>query len=382
MSDQPTNVNPYQAPRVVSDPLVVAEADWQNFSNQQIPFSVALTEQDIRRYYPSGIGGASVRMLACACIAYVLFNVVGISYASLIAIALGIGGISLVFRAQGWKTVINQSPRILQPISGYISPRGIYIESPGIRNSAQWEDIFSITTTSNCVVMRAESWRLASYIFPWDGFSDPAAARQAFKSVEAQKKTMTPIQIGDERLLQKPTEESLFSPPDNYVAFGGVVQFGEIEKSLPGRQLKRIVLRFLLLGIALFVGGIVVMAVIGMLGFLIAIPVMAVGYVMVANVYRHPLMKPNSEQAAFFVQGWLSEHKMMIHGSTGQQEREWNSFSNASCDDGMICLQMPGTAQSWYFLSKNQFVSEEEFQHGIDWANAGVAAKGSGSGLT
>jgi hypothetical protein len=258
-------------------------------------------------------------------------------------------------------------------MSGYIRDQGIFISSDTAQGYHRWEDFHAIRTTRQCLLLSGENWRLVSVILPWTSFRDPAAAQEAMHSVVQQRKRWRPIPVGDPRLLASPDDAPLFQPPGPHVAFDGEVSFRQIARSVPGKKLSRamhgwiLVIVVLLLFVALtLLGG---LSTVLLFGF----PLLVLAIAIVVQLLRHPLLRGNQDRAAFRLRGWFVESGFFLQSVTGQSLRQWGSVAGQWHDDTMLCICLPGANEAWFFFSRHQFTSSEDFQQACRWAEAGLS---------
>ncbi len=367
MSEAP---NPYQPPAQTTGPAIVAQADWAAQPDGRITFEVALTEQDVQRFFPNPIPFGFLRLLIGLLIAMMALAI----GSRLLLLLLAVLTVLLLLARWrlNWRMALRQTPRLLEPVSGYITERGFFASSNGCRGNSRWEDLHSIKTTRHGVLISGENWRLVSLIIPWTCFSDPVAAQQAMASLLQQRKSWKSLALGDARLLQSPKEEILFPPEGTHVAFDGSVTFGDIAASGPGRKLRRTVYRLLPIPFILLIA-----ASLSLLGgltvaLLFGFPLFVFSIALIVQLARHPLARRHQSRVAFRSRGWFDDSGFFLQSATGQSLRQWRSVARQWHDQSMLCICLPGVSEGWFFFSRGQFANDDDFQKACRWSEAGL----------
>ena len=282
----------------------------------------------------------------------------------------------VVLRARfNWKTAIRQSPRLLEPTTGYITPRGLYHSSNASQGFHHWEDFHGIRSTKNGVLISGENWRLVSLIIPWDSFSDPAMAELAIGSVLEQRKNWKPIPLGDPRMLAEPEDSPIFQPSDPHVNFEGEITARHVIGSRPGKILRR-KSRLLLIVIGIMFLPAILLASSGSLAWLmISLPLMFFCVFLFLLLMRNPLMKRDTDAGIFRLRGWFQPNGFYLQSINGQSFRGWPSLADQWHDEHMLCIALPGATQAWFFFSRTQFASQDDFQQACQWAATGLSSE-------
>jgi hypothetical protein len=361
--------NPYQPPLTTPEPAIVAETDWAAMPHGRIAFAFTLNQRDIRRLFPSPFPSS---LLIAAILIVLLLTLQSVSRGLLI-VAIGVVVVMLLIRMRlNWSLAIRQSPRLLKPVHGYIAPSGVFTASDGCQGYSRWEDLFAIKTTKQAMLISGENWRLVSLIVPWTAFDQPDAARQAVQSVIEQRKNWRPLNFGDQRLRQPPVDAALFEADEPAVDFDGNVTFAEIAATEPGKKLRRNLGRWIPVCIV-----ILIIALVTLWGgwrwiLLAAVPLTVFAATILYILWRHPLVGYGADKVAFRTRGWFSASGFFIQSRTGQSLRQWHSVDHQWHDDSLLCICLPGISEGWFFFSRNQFASDDDFKQACQWCAAGL----------
>ena len=359
--------NPYQPP---AESTILAEADWARQADGRIGFELQLSERDIRRLFKNPLSAGPFLLVFVLLLS--LFGMGGIPMV-VVLFVVGLVVLLLLIRTRlNWKMALRQTPRLLEPATGHISERGVYTSGPGYQGYVRWEDFQAIRTTKHCVLLSGENWRLVSMIIPWAAFSDPTAAQQALESVLRQRKAWRPLTLGDPRLRADPVDDPLFQPEGPHVDFQGEVTFGEIAASAAGKKLSQKIRRWILVAVALLMlAGFTILS--DMLAvWLVGIPLLMFAVGIIVQLLRHPLVRGGTGKVAFRSRGWFSETGFFLQSVTGQSSRQWPSLDHQWHDESMLCICLPGVSEGWFFFSRGQFASDEDYRQACRWAEAGL----------
>ena len=361
--------NPYQPPATTSESAIVAETDWAAVPNGRIAFEFRLSERDIKRLFPSPFPSS---LIIAAVLILLLLTLRSVSR-GLLVVVIGVLAVMLLVRIRlNWSLAIRQSPRLVKPVSGYITREGVYTSSDGCQGYSRWEDLYAIKTTHKAALFSGENWRLVSMIVPWTAFAYPDAAQQALHSVIEQRKHWRPIAFGDQRLRQPPIDAAMFEANEPSVDFDGDVTFGEIAATQPGKKLRRNLARWIPVCIVILI----LAAVSGWGGWLwimfAGLPLAVFAATILFLISRHPLVHRGADKVAFRTRGWFSASGFCIQSSTGQSMRQWQSVDHQWHDDSLLCICLPGSSEGWFFFSRNQFASEDDFHQACRWCAAGL----------
>ncbi len=109
-----------------------------------------------------------------------------------------------------------------------------------------------------------------------------------------------------------------------------------------------------------------------MFALLIGVPMAIFSITMIAQLWRHPLIRGQRDMVAYRSRGWFCESGFFLQSVTGQSLRQWHSVDHQWHNDAMLCICLPGVSEGWFFFSRRQFASDADYQQACQWTAAGL----------